>query len=440
MLVDYNNLKENDEFIIPKDWNEESTINSVSAKYSVEKSDFITKGDRIIYKPEEKKKTPIGHDIFYVWNNNEKKFIRAFRPMLGFSEKYLNKNTFLPQKNNNDLFSDLDDTLEQKNINDNSDEKSNKSLHKAKNIKNDEFYTRIDDVVNELKHYKDFLKGKIIYCPCDKVYNFGRSAFAQYFISEFHRIGIKKLICTQYNPSGHGIKKEINFTDKGLKWVYNGELPDCDFIDESEFNVYPLNGDGSFDSQECIEIMRSCDVVITNPPFSLFRNFLNQIFSLNKKFLIVGNKNAITYKDVFAYIQKNMMWLGYNSPKHFEVPLDKVIDEKKQYEENGKIYQTFGNIGWFTNIEHNKRTEMLYLSEPYIEENYEKYDNYDAIEVPKIKRIPKDYNGVMGVPITFLDNYCPDQFEIVKFRKGNDEKDLAINGYTPYFRILIRKK
>ena len=353
----------------------------------------------------------------------------ALFPVKGFSKKYLRKNHFVPNRETNEN----DDISDGKG--------KNSKLHKAKRVKNDEFYTRLNDIVSELKHYKECLKGKIIYCPCDKCFNDGRSKFFDYCTMNFKELGLKAVIATQYNPNGRGTDNASSeLESRGIKWVWHGENGGTSSPDESEIPVEFLEGDGSFDSPECRKIMQECDIVLTNPPFSLFREFVRQIIEFGKKFLIIGNQNAITYKECFKLIKENKMWVGCNPVRIFEVPLDKVEDTKKQFEEGGKIYQKFGNICWFTNLEHRKRNEPLHLRKEYYASEYPKYDNYDAIDVGRVENIPKDYDGVVGVPITFLDKYCPNQFEIVKFRKGDDEKDLAINGKTPYFRILIRCK
>ena len=203
--------------------------------------------------------------------------------------------------------------------------------------------------------------------------------------------------------------------DGAYKWEYDGENE----------TVTELEGNGGFETAECIEFLKEADVVVTNPPFSLFRKYVKQLMDYGKKFLIIGNSNAITYKEIFPYLKDNQLWLGINWVKEFIQP-------------NGEI-KKFGNICWFTNIPHNKINKPLDLYRKYNPTDYPKYDNYDAINVDKVTDIPEDYDGVMGVPISFLDKYCPKQFEIVKFRKGDDDKDLSINGYTPYFRILIKR-
>ena len=363
----------------------------------------------------------------------------ALRPIKGYSVKYIRKDTFVPKQTNESI----------QNENNIDGKGKNKNLSKARNRKNDEFYTRLEDITAEMQHYKRHFSGKVIYCPCDKLFNVGRSNFGRYFLGKFHSLGIKKLICTQYNPNGFGVATEYNFEKCGIKWEYNGEKVDGDFIDESEIDTYFLKGDGSFDSPECCEIMKNCDIVITNPPFSLFRKFIAQIMEFNKKFIILGNMNALTYKEVFPLIKENKIWLGYRnlgSDMFFEITDEYkkvIVKEKKEgsgwKEIDGEVMGRVANACWYTNLEHTKRKEKIYLEKTYNPTDYPKYDNYDAINVNRIEDIPKDYDGIMGVPITYLGKYNPNQFEIIKFRKGDDDKDLSINGKCPYFRILIRK-
>jgi len=259
----------------------------------------------------------------------------------------------------------------------------NKNLHKAKTGKNDEFYTQLCDIENELRQYKEHFKGKTVLCNCDLEI----SNFVKYFKDNFEDLGLKKFLFSGY-------KKEHNI--------------------------------GDFRSPECIELLKQADIVVTNPPFSLFREHVAQLVEHNKKFLIIGNQNAITYKEVFKLIKENKIWLGATYPKQFKQPDD--------------IIKTFGNIAWFTNLEIKKRHEDLILYKKYNPEEYPHYDNYDAINIDKTKDIPLDWEGAMGVPITFLDKHNPEQFEIVRFRKGDDDKDLSINGKCPYFRIIIKNK
>ena len=364
----------------------------------------------------------------------------ALRNCKGFSTKYLKKNSFVPHSKYEEvaiepLFEDDVDTTKTRKT-----KKNNRNLTTAKREKNDDFYTTIDDISKEMNHYKKFLKGKTIYCPCDKVFNEGRSEFVNYFTSLFHTLGLKKVIFTQYNPNGVGYKSEWELEKCGYKWEYNGEFEDNRFIDESEIDFYPLKGNGSFNSRECREIMKECDIVITNPPFSRFRDFIEQLITMDKKFIIIGPENAITYKEIFPFIKENKIWLGFSKPSVFRIPVEyRDENNKSQFIKDGVVHQKFGNICWFTNLEHEKRIEKIPLIKKYNPDEYPHYDNYDAIDTNSVKKIPADYNGVIGVPITYLQHHNPNQFEIIKFRKGNDDKDLTINGKCPYFRILIRK-
>ena len=290
----------------------------------------------------------------------------------------------------------------------------NSNLHTAKKMKNDEFYTQLTDIEQELKHYKEHFRNKVVYCNCDDPIE---SNFFKYFSLNFEHLGLKKLISTGYKENG-----------KGVVYIYEGDKNGNRIPDLEEIEVKELQGNGDFRSAECIEFLKESDIVVTNPPFSLFREYVATLVEYSKQFLIIGNKNAITYKEIFPLIKENKMWLGISSPNEYRLP-------------NGEITkQVNGLCKWFTNLEHKKRNYPLDLYMKYSNEYYPKYDNYDAIEVSKTCEIPMDYEGVMGVPITFLDKYNPNQFEIIKFRKGNDDKDLSINGKCPYFRILIRHK
>ena len=266
-------------------------------------------------------KVPEGFELFF----NSITGNWALHPIKGYSAKYIRKDTFVPKQTNESI----------QNENNIEGKGKNKNLSKARNRKNDEFYTRLEDITAEMKHYKQYFCGKVIYCPCDKLFNIGRSNFTRYFLGKFHSLGIKKLICTQYNPNGFGIATEYDFEKCGIKWEYNGEKADGDFIDESEIDTYFLKGDGSFDSPECREIMKICDIVITNPPFSLFRKFIAQIMEFNKKFIILGNMYALTYIEVFPLIKENKIWLGYRnlgSDMFFEITDEykKVIVKEKK--------------------------------------------------------------------------------------------------------------
>ena len=301
----------------------------------------------------------------------------------------------------------------------------NSNLHNAKRAKNDEFYTQLSDIEKEMRHYKEFFKGKVVYCNCDDA---RESNFFKYFTLNFEHLGLKKLITTGYKAEG-----------KGVVLIYEGDKNGNRMVEDSEIIVRELEGNGDFRSAECIEFLKEADVVVTNPPFSLFREYVAQLMEYGKKFLIIGNKNAITYKEIFPYIKSNELWLGITNPDEYRLP-------------NGEITQSVkGLCRWFTNIFHNRRNTELDLFRRYSVEDYPKYDNYDAIEVSRVENIPMDYEGVMGVPITFLDKYCPTQFEIVGWSRHNDLdmdggywlggcNDATINGKLVYRRILIKRR
>lgn len=297
-------------------------------------------------------------------------------------------------------------------------------LHKAHKNKKDEFYTQLSDIERELKHYKKHFKNKVIFCNCDDP---EESNFWKYFYLNFDGLGIKKLISTHYENGKPAYKLEIYKTDKKKKKT-------------------PLKQKGDFRSQECIDALKESDIVVTNPPFSLFREYVSQLVNYKKKFLIIGNINAITYKEIFKLIKENKAWLGINLgrgisgfivPKHYE-----LYGTETKIDEDGNRIISPNNCLWLTNLDNSKRHEDINLTKVYSgnEIIYPKYDNYEGINVNRTKNIPLDYNGAMGVPITFLHKFNPSQFEIIKFRKGSDEKDLSINGKCPYFRILIKNK
>lgn len=314
----------------------------------------------------------------------------------------------------------------------------NNNLHTAKATKNDEFYTHLEDIENELKYYKDYFKGKVVYCNCDGFLNKEKSNFFIYFSLNYEFLGLKGLICTKYNPNG-----------KGKKYEYYGDLNGNNYPDEEEIFTSELEGDGDFRSEECIGLLKKCDIVCTNPPFSLFRQYVAQLFEYKKDFLIIGNMNAISYKEVFPLIKENKMWLGvssFNKGMYFGVPDDYTYADTYKFdrERNGKKVMRVSSICWFTNLDHKKRHEELVLYKKYNEEEYPKYDNYDAIEVSKVTDIPMDYYGVMGVPITFLDKYCPEQFEIVGQMMTTKVTEFNfgypyINGKKKFARLLIKR-
>lgn len=312
---------------------------------------------------------------------------------------------------------------------------ANETLHKAMKEKNDEFYTQLSDIENELCHYKDFFNGKTVLCNCDDP---RISNFFHYFSYSFEHLGLKKLITTCYKSKDMDLFSQNN-SEQAIYLEYNGDKNGNRIPDVEEIGIKPLKGNGDFRSDECIELLKEADIVVTNPPFSLFREYVAQLIKYEKKFIIIGNKNAITYKEIFPLIKENKMWLGYrNINKDMWLFLP---DDTEKYEKiiDGKKYKHIMAC-WYTNIETTKRYEELELYKKYNPQEYPKYDNYNAINVDKVDDIPVDYDGVMGVPITFLDKYNPNQFEIIKFRKGDDDKDLSINGKCPYFRILIKRK
>ncbi len=312
----------------------------------------------------------------------------------------------------------------------------NSNLHKAKDNKKDEFYTQLSDIERELKYYKHHFKDKVVYCNCDdpRVSN-----FFHYFSYNFEKIGLKKLITTCYKNQEMDLFSQ-NDSEQAIYLEYNGDKNGNFVPDPNEIGIKHLKGDGDFRSKESIDLLTQADIVVTNPPFSLFREYVAQLIEHDKKFVIVGHQNAITYKEIFKLIKENKLWLGYGfkgGAGHF---INQHYEDYATATDRKEGMIRVSGVHWFTNLEINKRHEDLILYKTYNEEEYPKYDNYNAIEVSKTKDIPMDYAGVMGVPITFLDKYNPDQFEIVKFRKGDDDKDLSINGKCPYFRILIKNK
>ncbi|MBO7598254.1 MAG: adenine-specific methyltransferase EcoRI family protein [Bacteroidales bacterium] len=316
----------------------------------------------------------------------------------------------------------------------------NKNLHAANKAKKDEFYTQLVDIENELRHYKQHFAGKVVLCNCDdpRVSN-----FFHYFSYNFEKLGLKKLITTCYKSQNSDLFSK-NDSERAIWLEYTGDKNGNHIPDPEEIGINYLKGDGDFRSKECIELLKQADIVVTNPPFSLFREYVAQLVEYDKKFLIIGNVNAITYKEIFPLIKDNKLWFGasiHSGDREFGVPNDYPLNAAGyRQDENGNKFIRVKGVRWFTNLDYQTRHEDLILYKNYSPEEYPKFDNYDAINIDKTSEIPCDYEGVMGVPITFLDKYNPSQFEIVKFRKGNDDKDLSMNGKCPYFRILIRRK
>ncbi|MCK9212504.1 MAG: adenine-specific methyltransferase EcoRI family protein [Ignavibacteriaceae bacterium] len=345
----------------------------------------------------------------------------------------------------------------------------NMGLNKAGKAKKDEFYTQLSDIEKEIKHYKSQFRGKVVYCNCDDPFE---SNFFKYFASNFKELGLKKLIATSYKPSPIA-NTQLNLfgeitklsTPKGRpkitanKFIIN-EVDDIDGdgafdlrdiaeqLKANKNNEWtPLKGEGDFRSEESIELLKQADIVVTNPPFSLFREYVAQLVEHNKKFLILGDQNAITYKETFGYIKENKLWLGYDNggTKWFQVPNDYSIETESRIKIVNDIkYFSMGRIMWFTNLDTTKRHEDLVLYKKYTPEEFSKYDNYDVINVDKVSDIPMDYDGVMGVPITFADKYNPKQFEILGI--ANSARWIGykcftiIQGRKIYNRILIQKR
>jgi hypothetical protein len=377
----------------------------------------------------------------------------------------------------------------------------NKALGDAKSAKKDEFYTQLCDIEAELRHYTRFFKGKSVLCNCDDPYE---SNFFYYFASRFNDLGLKKLIATCYDgspvaytqldlfDSGEEVLAAKNAEDaeregeslrplrslrqkkprherRAYKIVItevgdeNGDgtvdIADVEYLIKNRKNVLTrLNGNGDFRSPECVELLKEADVVVTNPPFSLFREYVAQLVQYDKKFLIVGNMNEAHYKEVFSFIRENKIWLGYeNGDMSFQVPQSYEARETRFWiDENGQKWRSLGNACWFTNLDVTKRHEEYVFVRKYKPEDYPKYDNLDAIDVGRRENIPEDWYGLMGVPDTFLAIYNPEQFELVGLGSGDLAKEIGVKknfrgrtdiAYTvdgkpkcPYSRIIIRRK
>lgn len=345
-----------------------------------------------------------------------------------------------------------------------------RNIDKAKEAKKDEFYTQLDDINNELKHYREHFRGKTVLCNCDdpRISNF----FA-YFAYNFEFLGLKKLITTCYKNQNMDLFSQ-NKSERAVYLVYEGDKNGNHAPDANEIGVMPLKGDGDFRSKECIELLKEADIVVTNPPFSLFREYVAQLMEYDKEFLIIGNQNALSYKEIFPLIRDNKMWLGasiHSGDRKFWVPEDYELKAAGcGIDATGRKFIRVKGVRWFTNLDYKERHEDLILYKNYTPDLYPKYENYDAINVNKTEDIPCDYEGIMGVPITFMDKYNPDQFEIIglgianlglsigvqpykpehkKYRKeiqkrGAVDGDLyMMNGdevVVPYARILIRRK
>ncbi len=351
-----------------------------------------------------------------------------------------------------------------------------RNLNAAKAAKMDEFYTQLSDIERELQHYWQHFRDKVVLCNCDDPYE---SNFFKYFALRFNQLGLKKLICTCYNGSPF-TGKELAFhfdganDDERKKIAYkveitevkdeNGDgavdLSDVQYLLKNDKNVLSILKTGDFRSPECVELLKQADIVVTNPPFSLFREYVGLLMEYQKKFLIIGNQNNVTYKEIFPLIKDNKIWLGYKSgDMAFKVPDSSEPRATRYWEdENGQKWRSLGNICWFTNLAIQKRNEVYDLVSRYSEDEYPRYEDYDAIDVSDSSTIPMDYGGVMGVPITFLSYFNPNQFEIIdccepcikvsvlrkmpKFKEYKSRQKMC-NGFLcqkKYHRILIRNK
>jgi hypothetical protein len=345
----------------------------------------------------------------------------------------------------------------------------NTNLRRASEAKNDEFYTQLSDIEKELKHYKSQFRGKVVYCNCDDPFE---SNFFKYFAGNFNALGLKRLIATSYKPSPIANTQLDLFGGSGViatpkgrpkitanKFIIN-EVDDIDGdgafdlrdiaeqLKANKNNEWaPLKGEGDFRSEESIELLKQADIVVTNPPFSLFREFVAQLMEYDKKFLILGDQNAVTYKETFGYVKENKLWPGYDNggTKWFQVPMDYDIPtESRKKIVNGIKYFSMGRVMWFTNLETTKRNDNIVLYKKYSPKEFLKYDNYDVVNVDKVSDIPMDYDGVMGVPITFVDKYNPKQFEILGI--ANSARWIGykcftiIQGRKIYNRILIKQR
>lgn len=345
-------------------------------------------------------------------------------------------------------------------------QKANTKLQDAKSNKKDEFYTQLSDIERELRHYKRHFKDKVVYCNCDdpRVSN-----FFHYFSHNFEKLGLKKLIATCYKSREMDLFSR-NESEQAIYLEYNGDRNGNNIPDYAEIDVKELKGDGDFRSEECIALLKQADIVVTNPPFSLFREYVSQLVEYDKQFIVIGHQNAVKYKEIFPLIRDNKIWLGFGfkgSAGHF---INEHYEDYATASDRKEGMIRVSGVHWFTNLDINKRHEDLILYKKYTPEEYPKFENLDAINVDVTKSIPMDYDGMMGVPITFMDKYNPDQFEIIgvgiaklglamgiqpykpehkKYRKeiqgrGAVDGDLymMINGVVtvPYTRIIIRNR
>lgn len=327
----------------------------------------------------------------------------------------------------------------------------NKHLIKANKSKKDEFYTQLTDIEKELRHYKKYFKNKVVFCNCDDP---RISNFFHYFSYNYEKLGLKKLITTCYKNQNADLFSQ-NVSEKAIFLEYSGDKNKNNIPDPKEIGIKHLKGDGDFRSKECIELLKQSDIVVTNPPFSLFREYVAQLIEYDKKFVIIGHQNSISYKEIFRLIKDNKIWLGYGFNRNMAHFINPNYEDYAADADHKEGMIRVSGVVWFTNLDIQKRHEDLILYKTYEghEDEYPKYDNYNAINVDKTKDIPMDYKGAMGVPITFMDKYNPEQFEIISC---NDirvkpsvpikehglikDKDSAINGKPTYVRIVIKNR
>jgi hypothetical protein len=332
----------------------------------------------------------------------------------------------------------------------------NRDLHDAKTSKKDEFYTQLADIEKELKHYKDHFKGKVVLCNCDDP---RLSNFFVYFSQNFEQLGLKKLITTCYKNQSRDLFSH-NDSEQAIYLEYTGDRNGNRVPDPDEIGIKHLRGDGDFRGDECINLLRQADIVVTNPPFSLFREYVEQLIRYEKKFLIIGHMNAVHYKEIFKLIKEDKLWLGesiHSGDREFGVPDHYPLEAASfRVDEEGRKYIRVKGVRWFTNMDNPNRHEELPLYKKYSAAEYPRYDNLDAIEVSKTGEIPGDYFGLMGVPDAFLDKYNPNQFEIIGLPTGDLGKEIGVTknyrGRTdialtkdgksrcPYSRIIIKRK
>ena len=320
-----------------------------------------------------------------------------------------------------------------------------RGLSAAKRAKEDEFYTQLDDIAEEVRHYAEHFRGKVVLCNCDDP---RISNFFHYFSHNFERLGLRKLVATCYRSQERDLFTR-NACERAIWLEYAGDRNGNRVPDPEEIGIHALRGDGDFRSAECVALLKEADVVVTNPPFSLFREYVAQLVQHGKKFLIIGNVNALTYKEIFPLVKENRLWLGariHGGDRKFGVPDDYPLEAATcGVDEKGQRFIHVKGVRWFTNLDYRQRHEDLVLYETYSPEKYPKYDNYDAINVDRTNEIPADYDGVMGVPITFLDKYSPEQFEIVGLDRYVEDNPhyghrFLLNGRETYARILIRRR